>query len=172
MRRGSVRPLVIVLALFITAGVAVAMAVRAQMPQGTDLEQVRELLIRGESAVERREIGEIMRLISPDYKDSNGFRRDTVRFMIGRNLREAESVEVTIPDRSLQIQVAPDGENATASFDVSVTVTPRGGGAIPHDARMSLQLRKEPSRIWGVFPTHAWRIIRADGYGAMGDLAM
>src|SRR5215207_10041409 len=150
MRRGSVRPLVIALALFITAGVAIAMAVRAQMPQGSDLDQVRKVLVRGESAVERREIGEIMRLISPDYKDGNGFRRDTVRFMIGRSLREAQGVEVTIPGRSLQVQLAPDGENATATFDVSLTITPREGTAIPHDGRMTLQLRREPSRIWGV----------------------
>jgi hypothetical protein len=39
------------------------------------------------------------------------------------------------------------------------------------DAHLTFRLRKEPARIFGLFPSHEWRVIRADGYGALSDLA-
>src|SRR5262245_44443717 len=89
--------------VLVAAAGALFVAVRARMPVGSDPAQIRALLDRGESAVERREIGEVMQLVSRDYRDGNGFTRDTVRFLAGRALRDAQSVEISIPERSLRI---------------------------------------------------------------------
>jgi hypothetical protein len=167
----STRGWAVVALVLVAASAALFVAVRARLPEGSDPQQIRGLLDRGESAVERREIGEVMRLVSKDYRDGNGFTRDTVRFLAGRTLRDAQSVEISIPERTLKIQVDPDGQQATAACDVSLRLVARAGGTVSRDAHLTFRLRKEPTRIFGVFPSHEWRVIRADGYGALGDLA-
>jgi hypothetical protein len=157
--------------ILVAAAGALFAAVRARMPVGSDPEQIRALLDRGESAVERREIGEAMRLVSADYRDGNGFTRDALRIMVGRALRDAQSVDVSIPERSVKIQVDPDEQHATLTCDVSVRLAERAAGTVARDAHLTFRLRKEPTRIFGVFPSREWRVTRADGYGALGDLA-
>jgi hypothetical protein len=155
----------------VAASVSLTMAVQARMPKGTDVEQIRMLLDRGERAIEARELGPVMALISTQYKDSNGFRRDTARYTIGRAMRDSENIEITIPERSLQIQIAPDGEHATLTCEVTITTTPRStGGTTPYQSRVTLHLAKEPAKILGVFPTETWRVTSAEGYGAFADM--
>jgi hypothetical protein len=157
--------------LLVAAAGGLFAAVRARMPVGSDPEQIRALLDRGESAAERREIGGVMRFVSPEYRDGSGFTRDSLRLLVGRALRDAQSVDVSTPERSVNIQVGPDGQHATLACDVSVRLAERGGGNVARDAHLTFRLSKEPVRIFGVFPTQEWRVIRADGYGALGDLS-
>jgi hypothetical protein len=171
MKRGSVRWFPAVLIALVAAGVSLAMAVQARMPKGTDAEQIRLLVERGERAIEARELGAVMALISTKYKDSNGFQRDTARYAIGRAMRDSENIEITIPERSLQIRVAPDGQHATLACDVTITTTPRStGGTVPYQSRVTIELAKEPAKIFGVFPTETWRVTSAEGYGAFADM--
>lgn len=166
MRRSIPRSRVIALLLLAAAGVAVGLAVRARLPRGSNVEQIRALLIEGERAVESRDVAAAMRLLSDDYRDGNGLRKEQVRFYAARLLRESETVAVNVSERSIEVRVDPDARHAVAACDVSLALTGRGGDHLMRHFRLKLTLRREPARVFGVFPTHAWRVLRADGYGA------
>lgn len=168
MRRGAFKAWVAAALVVLVAGAALVLAVRARLPQGSDVEQIRGVIDAGEEAVEQRDVSGMMRLISPEYRDRNGMRRDQIRFYAARTLRDADTVHVTISEPSLRIEVAPDGQSATVACDVALSMTDALNSAFPtRHFHLTLDLRKEPARIFGAFPTHAWRVVSADGYGAM-----
>jgi hypothetical protein len=121
-----------------------------------------------EQAVEQRNVSGMMRHVSEEYRDSNGLRRDQIRLYVAQTLRDADTVTVNISEPSLRIQLAPDGKEATCEFDASFSTTDTTGTAFPtRHFHLTLDLKKEPARIFGAFPTHAWRVTSASGYGAL-----
>lgn len=172
MRRGAVRSWWVVLASLAVAGTALAMAVQARMPKGDDVAQIRAMLDAGERAVEARNVSGLMRLISEEYRDPNGLRREQIRFYVAQQMRDSERIDVTISEPSLQIQVGADGKSAVLSGDVSVSMGDSTGATFPgRNFHLTLDVKKEPARIFGVFPTHAWRVVSASGYGALEGLS-
>jgi hypothetical protein len=161
----------IVVALLVFGGGALAMSVQARMPKGNDAAQIRAMLDAAEQAVESRNVSGMMRHVSEEYRDGNGLRRDQIRLYTMQTLRDAERVDVTISEPSLRIQVEPDGKSATLSGDFSLSLSDTLGTAFPtRHFHLTLDLKKEPARIFLVFPTHAWRVVSADGYGALEGL--
>jgi hypothetical protein len=171
MRRGAVRSWMVLAILVAVGGAALTLAVRARLPQGDDVAQIRAMLDSGERAVEQRNVSGMMRHVSEEYRDPNGLRREQIRFAAARALRNAQSVDVTISEPSLRIQVAPDGKRATLACDASLALTDLSGAMSPaRHFHLTLDLKKEPARVFGVFPTHAWRVVSAGGYGALEGL--
>jgi hypothetical protein len=158
--------------LLAAGGVAFGMAVRARLPRGNDVAQIRAMIDAGEQAVEARNVGAMMRLVSQEYRDPNGLRRDQIRFYAAQTLRDADNVQVSISEPSLRIRVEPDGQRAEVACDVSFSMTDTMGTLFPgRHFHLTMDLKKEPARVFGVFPTHAWRVVSADGYGALEGLA-
>ena len=104
--------LVVLLALATVA--ALYWSSLAQRAKGTDLEQIRLVMVRGERALEERHMSEAMALVSKTYHDDEGLRFEQLRALVGNQLRQAERVDINVPARMLNVQVDRDGKHATA----------------------------------------------------------
>jgi hypothetical protein len=158
--------IVLILVLLAAAAFGVKSAVDAKRPQGTDEEQLRRMLLVGEQAAERGDAGGINRLISDNYEDSIGLRDTQLRYQIGQYLRERPGMEITIPQESIHIRIDPDGRTGTVQFRLSATSqgqSPVAATEIP----MNVSVVKEPVSYYVFFPGEEWKVVRADGYGAL-----
>jgi hypothetical protein len=164
MKRGPILALAAVAVVALMA-LAVKRAVDARRPQGTDAEQIRQLLYDGERAAERRDSATLNRLISQDYDDGY-FNAARVRYTITDYLRRQQAVEITVPSELIVVDVAPDGRAATARFRVQFA-RQADGGSFYHDLDMTLHLQKEPVYYYVIFPGEEWRITRAGGWEAL-----
>src|SRR5688572_1429121 len=87
----------------------------ARGPGGTDQQQILAQIQRSESAAEMRDAGALLRVVSPDYKDDVGLTRPALRYQVARELREAQSLEVTIPANQIKIAIEPSGREAIST---------------------------------------------------------
>lgn len=152
------------LVLLLGAGAGVKAAVDAQRPKGGDVRQVSTLLYECERAAERRNARGVNRYISEGYQDAVGLNDSQLKYQIGDFLRRHQSVDVDIPSRSVQIDVAPDGRTATLTFHLTLAVDTAGGGTGASEMNLGLRLAKERVYYYGVFPGEEWRVIGAEGY--------
>ena len=88
----------------------------AYAPAGTDEEQIMGQIQRAERAAELLSASGLMRVVSGEYKDENGITRPVLGHQARARLREATSMEVTVPLRQLSIQVDPDRRKATSQI--------------------------------------------------------
>ena len=165
---GRLLPIVslLVLVLLAAGALGVKLAVDAQRPKGTDVEQIREMLRQGEAAAERAQAGGITKFISEDYQDSLGMTDSSLKYQIRDYMKRNGSMEITVPERSIEIRVSPDGKRATASFQVSAS-TQREGGRFSSDVEMSIGLAKEAVHYFVIFPGEEWKVVSADGYAGL-----
>jgi hypothetical protein len=138
-------------------------AVENQRPRGTDAQQITALVASGARAAQARDPDALRRLVSNEYRDENGFRADAVRLQIGRVLGQAQQVRAYVPANSIVVQLEPDGQHATASFQIQFEANTRNGD-LRFDGPINLRLAREPVRYFLVFPGHEWRIVSAGGY--------
>jgi hypothetical protein len=140
----------------------------AQRPQGADAAQIKTLMIRGERLLEERNIAGAMGLVSRDYRDDEGFRYGSLRAVAGRKLHEARSVDVTLPERLLRIEVRPDGREAVAQARVDLRVASDYDTVHDASANLTFRFRKEPVRYYLMFPGEEWRLVKMEGWQALG----
>lgn len=159
----SRRWLVIVLCLVVLAVGAAWLRHLAQAPQGTGAQQIMAQIQRAQAAAEERNVGALMRVVSPNFKDENGITRPALAYQARDQLRDAQRVEVTIPLNDLSIHVAPGGQAATTRFRVEVRITDKQGTTHALNFSPTLQWRKEPVRRYLFFPTTEWRVVGAQG---------
>jgi hypothetical protein len=138
----------------------------AQAPQGTDTQQIMAQIQRAQTAAEERNVGALMSVVSPDFKDENGITRPVLTYEARDQLRDAQRVEVAIPFNDLHIQVAPSGREASSTCRVEVRITDRPGGSHVMNFTPTLQWRKERVRRYLFFPAEEWCVLRAQGIGA------
>jgi hypothetical protein len=137
----------------------------AQAPPGTDSQQIMAQIQRAQAAAEERNVGALMRVVSPEFKDENGITRPVLTYETRDQLRDAQRVEVVIPLNDLHIQVAPSGREATTTARIEVRITDRQGGTRALNFTPTLQWRKERVRRYLFFPAEEWRVARAQGIG-------
>jgi hypothetical protein len=159
----------ILIGLVLLAGAAFGVwrAVEAQRPQGTDEQQIRTMLFEGERAAERLDAAALGHLISDDYRDNLGMSDTSVKYEMRRYLKQQQSLEVDIPSESIDVNIEPDGKQASISFQARVAARTEGQ-ASTFDLPMSLRLKKERVFYYWIFPGEEWRVTSAEGYGALG----
>ena len=159
------KAVVILAAIVITASAAfgIKLAVDSRRPRGTDVQQLRRMLLEGEAAVEARRPADINRFISGDYRDNLGMSDTSLKYQIREYLQQRQAVELTIPSESIQINVDPDGRAGTVQFQVSVT-SQVAGNALANQHSLSLRVAKERVHYYWVFPGEEWRVTSAEGY--------
>jgi hypothetical protein len=169
MQRRGIAAVAAILALA-AGSLGVKMAVDAQRPTGTDEEQIRRLLVEGESAVERRDAAGVNRLISENYRDGMGFSDTSVKYQIKDYLRGKRAIEVQIPSESVDVRVDAPSKTATARFHVSTRMQAAAGSPVPTELDLGLTLAKERVYYYWVFPGEEWKVTSAEGYGALEGL--
>src|SRR5262249_50282566 len=128
---------------------------------------IRSIFVRGERAIEERKVPEVMALVSRDYRDDEGLRFGSLRLLAARQMRDAQSIEITIPDQLLHIEVEPDGKHAWAQARVDIRVATSFGTTEDLSSTLSFRFVKEPVRYYLMFPGEEWRLIKAEGWHGM-----
>lgn len=131
--------------------------------QPTDRELLEALVSEVEEGFESQDAAKVMDRVAPDYQDSARLDRGDVSSIVGRLAREAQSVEITIHDAS--IDVAPP--EAMGHFDV-VVVVDTGGDVIrwPMNLEVEFEKRRQGARkLW----RRAWVVTSCDGHGFTED---
>jgi hypothetical protein len=165
----SRRILAVAALLVLLLGGAAWIRAQSQQPVGTDEQQIISQIQRAQQAAQAADIAALIRVASPDYKDDLGLTRATLRYEAGRQLREAQRIDVTIPAQGIRISFEPGGREATSSGPVQLRITDRQGEVRELSLTPTLRWRKERMRRYLLFPVEEWRIIRADGVAAAAD---
>jgi hypothetical protein len=160
--------LVVTLVLLLLGGGAWLWA-QSLRPVGTDEQQIIAQIQRAQQAAQAADASALVRVVSSDYRDDLGLTRPTLRFEAGRQLREAQRIDITIPSNGLRIQLEPGGRKATSSGPVELRITDRQGEVRTLSLTPTLRWRKEHMRRYLVFPVEEWRVVRADGVAAAAE---
>ena len=113
-------------------------------------EQIRENIVALVQAVEAKDVTGCMKLISPEYRDSQDHTRVVLRKLAADGFREASSIDVTTYERSISIS----GAEATAVVEAEVTaVTSTGRNS--WKLELTFTFKRERRQ---------WRIVRAEGW--------
>ena len=110
----SRRVLLLTAGLVLLAGVAVVFWWLVR-PQKTDHQQIVELLSHTERAIEHKDLGGMMQVVSQDYADSMYSKRELRRAALA-GFREVGTIRITLVLHKLEVS----GEDARASIDVDV----------------------------------------------------
>lgn len=113
------------------------------------------------SAVEKRDVRELMAHVSASYKDAMGFDRNRLRLLAADALRETERLSVSVDVTKVDLR----GDLATVELTASVAGTLKGGAELPEMTQpLRFFMAKEPARRLWVLPTTAWRVTGVEGY--------
>jgi hypothetical protein len=136
----------------------------ARRPVGSNVEQLRRLMVQGERAIEERNLSAAMGLVSRAYRDDQGLRYGSLRALAGRQMRQADRIEITLPARLLRVYVDPSGKRATGDARVDLHIATRFDTVHDLSANLSLQFVKEPVRYYWLFPSEEWRLVKMEGW--------
>jgi hypothetical protein len=165
----SRRVLVIVGGLVLLLGGVAWLRALAQPPPGTDEQQIVAQIHHGKRAAELLSTSGLMRLVSGEYKDSNGVTRPVLGYRIREQFRESRGLEITIPANQIQIRIDPDRREATSTFPVELRFRDEQGGVHPFSLNPTLKWRKERLRRYLLFTVEEWRVLRADGIAGLTE---
>jgi hypothetical protein len=154
----------LVVSLGITAVAATWWAGLARQPKVADVDQIRGLLAQGERALEQRQVSAAMHVVSRDYRDESGNRYPTLRALAGRQMRYLDSIDITLPDRRMRIDIAPDGKHANAYAWVDLRAETRSGEVHNLSSVITFAFVKEPVRYYLLFPSAEWRLVKMEGW--------
>jgi hypothetical protein len=145
--------------LLATPVAAVAFWMAQPRVQPRDRELLQALVDQVEEGFESQEPAKVMSCIAPDYHDSAGLDHGDVLVIVGRLAREAQSVDITISDSSIEVS-AP---TATGHFDV-VAVIDTGGDMIRWPMKLEVEFEKRSQgarKLW----RKGWVVTSCDGHG-------
>jgi hypothetical protein len=157
--------------LFLVVGILLALLLgggawiwaQSQQPVGTEEEQILGQMLRAQQAAQAADIAALIRVVSSDYRDDLGLTRPTLRYEAGRQMREAQRIDVTIPSNGTRIQLSPDRREAISNGPVELRITDRQGEVRTVSLTPTLHWRKEQFRRYLIFPAEEWRIAKAEG---------
>ncbi|MGC8832537.1 MAG: hypothetical protein ACP5R4_00645 [Armatimonadota bacterium] len=133
-----------------------ALLFRAALRQPSDRERILGLIADGKKAVENKDIGSTMALISPQYKDDFGNSKDDIRAYAVAYYREVSALRLKLSRPSISIR----GSTALVDLDVTVEVTPKGWLTSKLiSTRVTLVLEKRPVRRMLVIPSAKWQVV-------------
>lgn len=161
--------------LLVAAGLAVLLGgvawlrALAQPLPGTDEQQIIAQIQAGKRAAELLSTSGLMRYVSGEYKDANGFTRPVLGYRVREQFRASRGLEVTIPADQIRIQVEPSGRAAVSTFPVELRFLDDQGGVHPYSMNPTLRWRKDRVRRFLLFTVDEWRVSRADGITGLTD---
>lgn len=120
---------------------------------------IRELMHRGETAVERKDLKMAMSCISTDFRNSAGGNYDGLRLFVAQAFRSemSYSVQLDAPDITI------NGNSAKAVTKVSLYNTVSQPYSSIFSGSITLILQKETQKRYWVFPVKEWKIISFSG---------
>ena len=119
----------------------------------------------GHSGTRQRKQAGVTRYLSEHYRDENGLSDSSLRWEIGRFLRQKRSLDIVIPTDVL-IALDANGKTGTVQFPMSLTIQ-GSGGSLTTQMDLTLRVTKEPVYYFWFFPGEEWKVTSASGYVPM-----
>jgi hypothetical protein len=141
----------------------------AHPPTGTDEQQIVAQIQEGKRAAEMLSASGLMRFVSGEYKDANGFTRPVLGYRVRAQFREAKGLEITIPADQIRVQVDRGRGEATSTFPLELRLQDDQGGIQSYSMNPTLRWRKERVRRYLLFPVDEWRVTSAAGVTGLTD---
>lgn len=124
----------------------------------SDAQQLRSLVERAATAVQKRDVGGAISCVSRSYKDTNGLNYDRLRLAAAQAMRMEEPYTAGAEIRHLTV----DGRDA--AIEIHAWVASRNGQPI-YNRNVTLVLRKESGRHMMLIPVKVWRVVSSQNLG-------
>ncbi len=154
-RRSALRWLAAAVAVLLVAALG-ALLLRTALRQPSDRERILNLIADGKKAVESKDIGSTMALISPRYNDDFGNSKDDIRAYAVAYYREVSALRLKLSRPSISIK----DSTALVDLDVTLEVTPKGWLTSKLiSTQVTLVLEKKPARRMLIIPSAKWQVV-------------
>ena len=131
-------------------------------PLPSDHQQILTDIQSAVQAVEARNLGGVMAIISDHYVDDNGLTNEALRVYLARAIRETRSVTIDAPLSVISV----NGNLATSSTQISVNADTESGSWARPRREVILTWKRERVNRFLFIPDKQWRITSAT-YGGL-----
>lgn len=151
MKKLAVGSLCVIVVIVILAGL-ISNTKQERVPDET---RIRQLLVDGQQAVVARDLSAAMSCISRQYKDSKDLTYDTLKARAAHGMRSVSAYDLRLNAPDVEFE---DEKKAIARTHVAIIAYIGGMASPPIDFDLTIELTKEHSRRWWIFPASQWRI--------------
>jgi hypothetical protein len=130
---------------------------RLSRPRLSPEEQIRALIVRGEKAIERKDVGDIMGCVSADYHDAVGLTNLDIRRVAVGLARSPAAVEVDLRELRLEVHGSEGVVHAVVHLYITGEQNREVQGAV------DLQVRRERG---------GWKVVSSDGWQGWTEQAL
>ncbi len=148
VRMNAQRVLIVIGAALIAVG---AWYFLAKGPRPDDREQIIQMVVEVEQAVEARRTSTVISYFSEDYKDTMGYDRRSLQRFLMAGLHNSDGIDVVTQLGEIDVQ----GDTATVHVEADYAFGGSAGG--DGSAHMSVDVTLQRER-------GGWKIVRADGW--------
>lgn len=147
---------VVLSAVLILVGVTWVLYGVVTVDRRDDAAQIRSLIADTASAVEKRDLGGVMRCVSEDYRDNDGNSHDRLRMLVAQALRAETDYTA-----SAQVQrIAMNDDRAVV--ELHAVVKSGQGTRTIYERDLTLAWRKESGRHLLIIPVSVWRVVKSE----------
>lgn len=143
----------------LAVGLAYAIFAYATLDRRGDEVVLNEMIVSAAAAVENRDVGGVMDIVSSSYKDQDGMNYDRLRMITAQAVRSEQDYSVVVSVKSMRV----DGENAIVDMHASVTTKP--SSATLYDRDLTVHFAKESARHALLIPVQVWRVVKVENFG-------
>ncbi len=151
----------IILIVVLCAGLVIVKS--ASRPAQTDVEQIHTLLVKGQTAVEKKDLKAAMSCISKNYRVGE-MKYDHIRVQAIQAFQQEGKYKVLLENPGITVS----GDQATATPTVTVSMVSHGSLHRIFSQRVTIHLAKENSMHWLVIPSKNWKITGMEGIPVAG----
>lgn len=148
--------LAVILIVVLCAGLVIMKSVGKPTP--TDEEQIHALLVKGQTAVEKKDLKAAMACVSKNYRTGE-MRYDQLRMQAIQAFQQEGKYKVMLEDPNISIS----GDQASANPRVTLSMVSHGSLHQIFSQTINIGFAKEKTMHWLVVPSSQWRIISLDG---------
>ena len=121
-----------------------------------DEARIRSLIEDTVTAIQKRDLGGVMRCVSGDYRDDDGNSYDKLRMLVAQALRAETEYKASAEIRRIAI-----GKDR-AVVELQAAVTSGEGIRMDYKRDLTLLWRKESARHLLIIPVSVWRVVKAE----------
>ncbi len=145
--------------LFLIGGLSLWLLTR---PKPTAAERIAAAFESARVAARKGDIAGTVAIVSRDFR-AGSLDKKQLRLVLFRARQETRDTEWHLEVSPPQVLPGPDNAPDKRFVVTRVVARDASGGVLwsTGDAAITLLMREEPTRVWGIFPSSEWRVVAA-----------